>query len=898
MSILNLHLATPTLSVIDPRGLAVRSVAYWREKVGQAPAARPARQVFDGRQRLVEQWDARLAVPALRQTTGLSAKVLSRDSVDAGWRVFLFGEADQVLAQWDGRGSRVQVEYDTSLRPLTITEQATADTDRVVERFEYGSVDSSTANQCGRVTRHDDPAGTRHMTEYDLLGLTQCEVSHFLQRLEPPDWPLDLVARDALLENAPGLASRWVYSPLGDLLNLTDAQGHCRRYVNSVAGQLKEGWLQPANAATPEQCLVRDIRYNHSGKVERETAGNGVVTEAKYALSDGRLERLCAGLPNAEPLQDLRYSVDPVGNIIQIDDQALPIRYFKNQRIDPLRTCSYDTLGQLVSATGWEATGAGAVLNYREEYGYDAGGNMTELRHLGAQSFTRRWAVAPDSNRSLIEGDQPPDFSRQFDANGNLQCLQPGQSMTWDLRNQLSSVSPVVRDNEADDTERYIYGGGGKRLRKVRTTLTHATTVIAEVRYLPGLELHRRPTGQRYEMLDLEAGRNRVTWFHGPGAPEHPLRYQFTDHLGSVTLELDEQANVQSREAYYPFGGTAWEDHRDQTGAYKTIRYSGKTKDATGLYYYGFRYYAPWLSRWINPDPAGEVDGLNLYGFLGNSPVGHVDADGRMKETLADFFDKGGEKRSRTALREERSQAIELGPEAFLPPVPAPSAVRVELPDVLIEGDIDSQASVSSIGSIDGLLSFAGLVGDQDQPSGLDEIRLAPLSTVASSPGPAPASPVAGPSSAYAAAPSRPACPTCNKVFSTPYKLRVHIRSHTGEKPFKCDVCSAEFSQKSNLNKHIRAHSGVKRAKSFVCPTCGIRGSDNDAISRHMLTHTTEKSFVCDVCGKAFAQMRGLALHKQTHEAVGRYSCPHCEMRFSINSNMHKHVRMKHPTVR
>ena len=896
MDTFGLHHATPSLAVIDPRGLAVRGVAYWRGEVGQAPAARLTRQVFDAVARPVEQWDARLPAPALSQCFSLSGKVSGNDSVDAGWHLLLFGQADDVRARWDGRGSRAEIEYDSSLRVQAVTEQVKAEAARVVERFEYGTVEMSTGNQCGRLIRHDDPAGTRYMTEYDLLGLARSEISHFLKSLDPPDWPLDPAARDDWLEAEPGLASRWAYSPLGDLLSLTDARGHRRQFGYSVAGQLTQGWLKPMGAT--ERCLVRDIRYNPSGKVERETAGNGVITQAEYALSDGRLERLNAGLPNAEPLQDLRYSVDPVGNIVQIDDQALPIRYFKNQRIDPLRTYSYDTVGQLVSATGWEAASAGAVLNYREEYEYDAGGNMTELRHLGAQSFTRRWTVAPDSNRSLIEDDQPADFSSHFDANGNLQCLQPGQSMTWDLRNQLSSVSPVVRDNEADDTERYIYGGGGKRLRKVRTTLTHATTVIAEVRYLPGLELHRRPTGQRYEMLDLEAGRNRVTWFHGPDAPEHPLRYQFTDHLGSVTLELDEQASVQSREAYYPFGGTAWEDHRDQTGAYKTIRYSGKTKDATGLYYYGFRYYAPWLSRWINPDPAGEVDGLNLYGFLGNSPVGHVDADGRMKETLADFFDKGGEKRSRTALREERSQAIELGPEAFLPPVPAPSAVRVELPDVLIEGDIDSQASVSSIGSIDGLLSFAGLVGDQDQPSGLDEIRLAPLSTVANSPGPAPASPVAGPSSAYAAAPSRPACPTCNKVFSTPYKLRVHIRSHTEEKPFKCDVCSAEFSQKSNLNRHIRAHSGVKRAKSFVCPTCGIRGSDNNAISRHMLTHTTEKSFVCDVCGKAFAQMRGLALHKQTHEAVGRYSCPHCEMRFSINSNMHKHVRMKHPTVR
>ncbi|WP_310886232.1 RHS repeat-associated core domain-containing protein, partial [Pseudomonas syringae] len=61
---------------------------------------------------------------------------------------------------------------------------------------------------------------------------------------------------------------------------------------------------------------------------------------------------------------------------------------------------------------------------------------------------------------------------------------------------------------------------------------------------------------------------------------------------------------------------------------YKTVRYSGKERDASGLYYYGFRYYAPWLQRWINPDPAGDVDGLNLFCFSRNTPTLLVDRTG------------------------------------------------------------------------------------------------------------------------------------------------------------------------------------------------------------------------------------------------------------------------------
>ncbi|WP_223459225.1 RHS repeat-associated core domain-containing protein [Pseudomonas sp. GL-RE-19] len=860
------HHATPTLAVMDPRGLAVRGVGYWRAQTGQAPQARVTRQVFDAAGRGVEQWDARLPVSALSHGFSLTRTVLATDSVDAGWRVSLWGQAGKILNLWDSRGTRQDHEYDTLLRPMAVKEQARGEPVRVVERFEYGGAEIEVGNQCGRLIRHDDPAGTRHMPEYDVLGLAQNEISHFLTELDTPDWPLDESAREALLESGMGFESRWAYNPAGDLLRLTDANGHRRRFSYSVAGQLKDGWLQPANSPAPGQCLVHDIRYNPSDQVERETAGNGVVTEAEYAPSDGRLLRLAAGVPGASPVQDLRYAVDAVGNILEIDDHALPVRFHKNQLVEARRTFGYDSLGQLISATGWEAeqaasypmphhrtsSDANAVANYREDYAYDPAGNMTELRHLGAQPFTRRWAVDPNSNRSLLEDDQPPDFANSFDRNGNLRFLQRGQAMTWDCRNQLSSVSPVQRENEDDDTERYLYGGGGKRLRKVRTALTDVRTVTTEVRYLPGLDIHFRNGTPTHQVLDLEAGRNRVKWLQGPHAPEHALRYHLTDHLGSGTLELDEYANVQSREAYYPFGGTAWEDHSDQSGAWKTLRYSGKERDATGLYYYGYRYFTPWLSRWINPDPAGAVDGLNLYGFVGNSPVSRVDRDGRVGSLFGD---------ETNLISDDALEALAAG-----------SA----LADVTVnDSDLNSRSSTWSVGELleapatQTELSFGrALVGEMSPPvSGTLKSRT---------------------------------CNICGKAFARPSDLTKHLPAHTGEKPYHCEHpgCGKVFLYKHNLTTHKRTHTGEK-PHHCEHPGCGKKFSQTSDLTTHKRIHIDEKPYHCEHprCGKAFSDSSNLTAHKRTHNGPKTYRCmePGCEKLFGHKGHRDVHAWSHRP---
>lgn len=90
---------------------------------------------------------------------------------------------------------------------------------------------------------------------------------------------------------------------------------------------------------------------------------------------------------------------------------------------------------------------------------------------------------------------------------------------------------------------------------------------------------------------------------------------------------------IAARYEYDPYGNNALDPlNASQSGNYaatNAFRFSTKPFDAeTGLSYFGYRYYAPGMGRWMNRDPLGHEGGLNLYGYVENSPMDFVDPFG------------------------------------------------------------------------------------------------------------------------------------------------------------------------------------------------------------------------------------------------------------------------------
>ncbi|EPL8096319.1 RHS repeat domain-containing protein, partial [Morganella morganii] len=212
-----------------------------------------------------------------------------------------------------------------------------------------------------------------------------------------------------------------------------------------------------------------------------------------------------------------------------------------------------------------------------------------------------------------------------------------------DSQQQLIRADGVRRANGATDYEFYQYDSSGQRCSKLSSRIADGITQARRretVTYISGMRLCEydydgKSQGSHYSLSFPLAGHSAVVCLserepEKKAIPLSLMRYNCLDAQGSVALELSAEGDIITQEEYYPFGGTSLFSSRSESEAdYKYHRYSNKERDnLTGLYDYGFRYYAPWLCRWISPDPLGIADGMNAYCMVHNNPVTYRDSAG------------------------------------------------------------------------------------------------------------------------------------------------------------------------------------------------------------------------------------------------------------------------------
>jgi RHS repeat-associated protein len=160
------------------------------------------------------------------------------------------------------------------------------------------------------------------------------------------------------------------------------------------------------------------------------------------------------------------------------------------------------------------------------------------------------------------------------------------------------------------------------------------------------------------------------------GTEEQLVRYQLHNHLGSAALELNGAADVISYEEYHPFGTTAYQANNGAIkSAAKRYRFTGMERDEeTGLEYHGARYYLSWLGRWLNADPVGIGDGVNLYQYCHDNPAMKSDKGGMQADDTTFRFTHPPSLLHPVSFEERIAASISPG-RLQLNPSPAPPPV-------------------------------------------------------------------------------------------------------------------------------------------------------------------------------------------------------------------------------
>lgn len=138
---------------------------------------------------------------------------------------------------------------------------------------------------------------------------------------------------------------------------------------------------------------------------------------------------------------------------------------------------------------------------------------------------------------------------------------------------------------------------------------------------------------------------------------------------------------------------------------------------------------------------------------------------------------------------------------------------------------------------------------------------------------------------------SRFICEHCGKNFFSKTNIVIHLRIHTGERPYSCPFCEERFIQISTLIRHKRCHTGEK---PYRCQTCSKAFKDRSLLNKHQAVHSEARDFICHICSKAMKSREALRAHIDRHNNPDKFVCTFCGTAFTVKGNLNIHVRRMH----
>lgn len=144
-------------------------------------------------------------------------------------------------------------------------------------------------------------------------------------------------------------------------------------------------------------------------------------------------------------------------------------------------------------------------------------------------------------------------------------------------------------------------------------------------------------------------------------------------------------------------------------------------------------------------------------------------------------------------------------------------------------------------------------------------------------------------------------CDKCKKKFQRLYKYAIHLYEHSEDKIFRCPLCSFNTNRRTGLLQHVN-YTHLQKFR-YHCNLCGRGFNDCAKYRDHNNEHLGIKPFVCIVCNKGFVYSRYLFTHQVRYHRpyvegnVGSNQCDYCHRYFASNSNLTKHISLRHMKV-
>ncbi len=442
----------------------------------------------------------------------------------------------------------------------------------------------------------------------------------------------------------------YTYTPRGELETLTKPNGVVLSYTHSDLGHLE-------SLTSSDQTIHHKMRYNllghlqesdglirqtdAFGRIKKETFPHGYTLETTY---DCQGRKSSCQIPHADCL--ILYQYDPAH----------------------LKSVTRKTL-------------EGITLYTHTYAAYDLSGNITQEICIDQQILQSQYDLL--NRKSIIHSFSFSQEITQFDPVGNILQMKRGETdfinYTYDSLYQLTSENGRF-------THTYSFDSLNNRLRKDEETyqINSLNQISSHFDYdRNGNPVHCEDTTYTYDALDrlirietpnctrtftydffnrclstsatyrsssetlyfLYDGQNEIGAFNEQLQPIDLRILGNTPHAeigAAIAIELSGQIHTPIHDlqgnlaVLKPFTSVPTFYHYSAFGEEEILgnalspwRFSSKrTDDQTHLVYFGRRFYIPSFGRWLTPDPAGFTDGMNLYAYVHNNPLTHIDEYG------------------------------------------------------------------------------------------------------------------------------------------------------------------------------------------------------------------------------------------------------------------------------